>query len=439
MKPLEMEEKEFPITEFTCESGFFIAASIVCARAAARVLSIPSYVELYPMETLPILVSITVYFYPMPKSEVAEKLNIFRGVAITSVVIVHSYLTANYILDSVGVPTPNFLSWFALGKYGVSSFFLLSGFLISQRYDGPQFEMKAYTCRRLARIYPLWILFLAIQLLKAKLGFTSGWVGESSIGDSRWVTSIPICIGMALTFSLWMSSRLWNSVIPGGWSIQSEIANYLLYAFTRKLKNISTIYILISINTLTLLLSHLLSNENCRKYPYFIHIFQAWLRLNAPSSFSFFFIGVIASRYLNIRKDYKNPRKALAKLQIPFYTSFLFIFSFILVPSISGPQWQSTLYVYLSSLASILIAKSMVLSKLFKVIGKYSYFIFFFHIQLLSTLSQFNFFPFGLSESRAVWLVLFLSIGILCFSILFGRFSYIYIERPIIEKVNKIL
>jgi peptidoglycan/LPS O-acetylase OafA/YrhL len=93
------------------------------------------------------------------KTSVSNLISTLRGTAIFGVVVVHSLFTGNRITSSSDY---NFFSYtVSLGKYGVELFFIISGLLMYLLYGfETQINTKKFFVRRLARVYPLWVLFL---------------------------------------------------------------------------------------------------------------------------------------------------------------------------------------------------------------------------------------------------------------------------------------
>ena len=83
---------------------------------------------------------------------------------------------------------------------------------------------------------PLWILFIALGILEARIIGKGPWLAARNVpegGNSLVHTPLFIWI-LSLTFTLWLVDSLWNTVMPGGWSIQAEIAHYLAFPIIRK-------------------------------------------------------------------------------------------------------------------------------------------------------------------------------------------------------------
>ena len=96
-----------------------------------------------------------------------------RRSAIVGVVAVHSMQISNLIL---GKGETTFSSLMSLGKYGVELFFWLSGWLLVSIYGLKGNRLgKSYRIRRVARIYPLWILFLIVAIIRSIVTNSGGF------------------------------------------------------------------------------------------------------------------------------------------------------------------------------------------------------------------------------------------------------------------------
>jgi peptidoglycan/LPS O-acetylase OafA/YrhL len=114
------------------------------------------------------------------------------------------------------------------GYLGVDLFFMLSGFVLAHVYapvfarDGLGFYAR-YLCRRIARLWPVWLVVLALFALKAEIGRWSGWGGAGlRIADDPGVWSV---------YALLMQGWGWadpERINPPGWSLSYEWAASLL-------------------------------------------------------------------------------------------------------------------------------------------------------------------------------------------------------------------
>ena len=158
-------------------------------------------------------------------------LDVLRGFAILGVVYCHliALVVSNPTLNSDS-KNENFVYFLQLGRYGVELFFFISGYLLSKLYDpsSADFTHRRFLSRRFFRILPLWTIFGILGFLEFRLFGLGPWVGLD-IGSTEY---LKIAI-MTLSFTLFASSKYW-SLIPGGWSIQTEIFQYYLFPWLKK-------------------------------------------------------------------------------------------------------------------------------------------------------------------------------------------------------------
>lgn len=174
-----------------------------------------------------------------------DLLDTLRGIAIIGVVLIHSKNFAVMGMTQFGVPEVEYLSSVSdFGMYGVELFFAISGYLISMLYPRSAvslapWSLKSYFARRFARIWPLWALFatlgFAVGISKFENDFYTPW--DAVLADTSSPAALlhdpVIGLLLSLLFLGFLSPLLWG-VVPGGWSIQNEIANYAIYAALRR-------------------------------------------------------------------------------------------------------------------------------------------------------------------------------------------------------------
>lgn len=355
-------------------------------------------------------------------------LDILRGLAITGVVTVH----CNQLLNEY---YPGKFGFFNYGKYGVEVFFFLSGFLIASLYGNSEDKLGINYCRkRFARIFPLWMLFLMVNLFlqigQAKFG------SNSIFSPSNHTSSLLLkCLVLGTTFTLFLSPILWNTIIPGGWSIQAEVGHYLLFPLIRKFGISIFAIVLIVCNLFSAKIGSSINYDNSDyRYASSSFIVGAWMRLGIYNTVSFFFLGII---FVLITKGFNRKRfmeESSNQKWIQFSVFVIFIFTFLISPCPYGNSLSAVIYVVLNLIVMQIFLLIRYLDKFMANLGKYSYFIYFFHFVVLKCiaviLDSFGFFynPFFL------FFIIFSSTVSL--SLLFAIPSMKYIERPIILKLR---
>jgi len=245
-----------------------------------------------------------------------------------------------------------------------------------------------------------------------------------------------VIVLLTLTFTLFLSSNLWNTVIPGGWSIQSEVFHYGVFALIRKFRRKSVIFFLSALSFSSLVIEVLLKSNHfgsiCPKWV--LGLLNAWMRLNIFSTLMYFFLGIVFYHLLN---------EGIEKLRIPqleLGLVFLIGISTIALPLAIGTNIEALGYLLVMVLLSYAMDPESRISKLIQKIGKYSYFIYFFHVPVLYLFFSLGNKPQWHTTSSWLQIPLFIVIYLLTNAIcLFaGRISYEYFERPILRLAHKI-
>jgi peptidoglycan/LPS O-acetylase OafA/YrhL len=373
-------------------------------------------------------------------TERSHWLDVLRGLAIFGVVAVHSIQVADPLVSQ---DKSDFFSWLiSLGKYGVELFFFLSGWLLVSIYgiNGKKLG-KAYLARRMGRIYPLWILFLFIGFLRWK--FTTSSQSNSPIqpieGQSEFLHSTAGVLLLTLSFTLFVSASLWNGVIPGGWSIQAEVAHYLLFPVIRNRSLNSVLKVVALINILTSI-AFLVRPKLDAFHSLFLKIIDAWFRLSLYSTIGYFLIGILSYLVFSQLKESRSTGLNFADFNISHNTFILFFISLLLIPCPFGNQIEAIGYLILMIIVSLGILRNQRLSSLFRFLGKHAYFIYFMHFLALMSVSwitkRTNFSVSQLGSQQVVFILIF--IYSLTISSLLAIPSMKFFEKPIIRMAHKV-
>lgn len=383
-------------------------------------------------------------------SELSQKvprsqwLDIVRGVAIFGVVTVHTMGTSNGIVTShFGHLNDSLTNISRYGRYGVELFFFLSGWLLVSIYgaDSSTKLGKSYWIRRAARIYPLWILFLLADIFTSSFGRGLNWTTARRVspGQSHILHSPTVIIILTLTFTLWISASLWNTVIPGGWSIQCEVAHYILFAVMRKYSLSTVIRVMTVTNYLSCCLYLISSQENPNLPPsLYVKVINAWIQLNIFATFSYFFLGIISFQIFSKQLPKVNSL-IMHRAGISGRLIFFFVVSFVIVPLNFGSQVECLGTVIVLLLLSTGIHRIRLLSYIFEKLGKYSFFIYFLHFKILYFIADlFTRWKFSMNFYFAQMLAFIVVLLVtLLLSIMFAIPSFRFIEYPIINFTRK--
>ena len=331
---------------------------------------------------------------------------------------------------------------FGLGKYGVELFFFLSGWLLISIYgiDGKPLG-KSYWARRIGRIYPLWILFLVIAFIRWEYYEAAGRGSPLNVSDgqSSFVHSPLGVIVLSLTFTLFLSASLWNNVIPGGWSIQSEMAHYLIFTLVRN----KSLNLIINFSTLISFITYLalIARPEIGTFPpLLLQLIDAWLRLGLYSTFGYFLFGILSFVVFNRSKEIGFTGLKSIRASFSIISLMLYLAIFLLLPCPFGNQIEAVSYMLLMILISFGVLRSRLASKFFRFLGRYSYFIYFMHLIAVASAhwfsEKFHFIPDSTGSQQLVFASIFLYSLII--SSLLAVQSMKYFEKPIIGLARKI-
>lgn len=310
-------------------------------------------------------------------------LDVLRGWAILGVVTCHIaiFVTQADVYTSKDL-NENFVYVLGLGRYGVELFFFISGYLLSSIYkntDIPsQFQLRKFFAKRALRIYPLWIIFGIIGFAEWKIWKFGPWT-EVSVSHFNPVT----VIAMSVTFTLFISKQFW-SLVPGGWSIQTEMFQYLLFPMLRhKKKRVSILTALI-----TLYFICQFAVGKFTDFPFIENCVESLIRLNLIPSIFFFFVGILISES-NIKKiDLESASNAILKNK--FFVS-VFMTSLTLgffTNPLNRNIAEGLFMLFLYNLLAHLVVQNSLTRNIFKWLGQHSYFLYFCHFQVIFLLNK---------------------------------------------------
>jgi peptidoglycan/LPS O-acetylase OafA/YrhL len=327
-----------------------------------------------------------------------------------------------------------------LGKYGVELFFFISGFLLSSIYGVDRSRLgKRYWFSRLARIWPLWALFFSLYLFIGLLfdaGPYSRSLQELNADGSEFLANPAVITFLSLTFTLFFSQALWNTMMPGGWSIQSEVAHYLVFPILMKSKARWFVAGLIVINMVTLAIVHYLSGKRAIDHP-IDAVFETWVRLGFFSTFFYFLLGLAAHKLTGSLGFLKNEIVVyLRKYTLNAILGVAYVVTVLILPLPFGSHLQAVAFVAVVLLCSRIATKLGTLTRVLTTLGKYSYFIYFFHfavLEIVVVMSEKVGLPEPLvGEAGQVTLFILIFSVVLLVSVPVGSLSWKIFESPIL-------
>lgn len=314
---------------------------------------------------------------PVEKGRVST-LDAVRAVAVLGVIATHSLSATVAVTQSYNIPLPLF-KFFDFGQFGVQVFFALSGWLIfSLYYRKPSpVSSKHYWARRIARIWPLWALFVLLYFTIYDID-TSG---------------LPTCwaIILSLLFLGWTVGTL-VAVPTGGLTIQQEMGHYLLFWLFRK-RGVDFFLLTVILGYL----SYFLAIELAGAFPenaLLVDAVNGWLRLALFVSWPLFVLGGLSFLAFSTWRAHQAtaPLGDKGKLSIRPRTGVLVLVTALLSTQIFYSQETPSYFVFgfvvFSALIGIAINHISKVNAVFWSIGRYSYFMYFFHFLVLRQLEN---------------------------------------------------
>lgn len=293
-----------------------------------------------------------------------------RGWAILLVIMLH---TANYGIFGTYEFNTIFKSITDLGSYGVQLFFIVSAFTLirSYRYRSRSETnvMRNFYIRRLSRIVPLYYAAIGYFLWQDRLG-VRWWTGYERMIDEFIIFANATFIHALNPYSI-------NSLVPGGWSISTEMIFYLFVPFLMLwITNLekSIIYICITFLAGTAMLNVLSS------FPLIdnIELWEAYLSLSIPSNAFVFGFG-FALYYLNASDQFSWNKS----------TWFLILLTIIALPfTESGAKFMVSLSLLGFTYYLMQNSESVFINSWVIKIGKISYSMYVMHFITLHWMSR---------------------------------------------------
>jgi peptidoglycan/LPS O-acetylase OafA/YrhL len=356
--------------------------------------------------------------------------DVLRAISILGVCLSHIVQTFKPLTDSF--LNEALFHTFYLGRFGVETFFFLSGCLMCYLYSNnlqTQISNRGIIVKRFARIYPLWVLFWLVYMLQALVSGSGNWILAHSKINAVFNEFTGIALSLlTLFFLLWIFPPIFDMVIPGGWSIQIEIFHYMIFLFIRKRSVIFICIIGIFSNLICLALIH-------NPYELTSSLQKIFTSFTLNSTFWYFASGIFfvkAMREINMKKTALEVAQKHC-LELTLYITYSL--STFALPLYSGPHLLALVFVFFSIIASKLISATIVPRKMAQIIAKYSYFMYFFHfiqIKLIERYSLSSYF----SDSIILYCVLYL-VAIMILGIPIAILSHRYFEMPTRKYLNK--
>ena len=330
---------------------------------------------------------------PSEKGRVSS-LDAVRAIAVLGVIATHSLSASVAVTQSYDFPKSIFML-FDYGQFGVPVFFALSGWLIFSLYyrKSPQVSGSHYWARRIARIWPLWALFVLLYFIL---------YDQDTAGLPTW-----LAIVLGLSFLGWTVSTL-VAIPTGGLTIQQEMGHYSLFWLFRK-KSVDFFLVSVIVGYMTFFLAKWLAAALAGE-TYIQSIATAWLRLSLFTSWPLFVFGGLAYLAFTAWRAKPSP----GQMAFSYRTGVLLLVALLLSTQIFYSQETPSYFVFgfviFSALIGIAVDRIPKVNAVLWSIGRYSYFMYFFHFLVLRQLEVVYRNIFGVEPSSSpFWNILVLT------------------------------
>jgi peptidoglycan/LPS O-acetylase OafA/YrhL len=360
-----------------------------------------------------------------------------RGVAIVAVVAVHTTgAIAPVVTAAGGTPRETVLGEMtAYGRFGVYLFFALSGWLIFTLYDRTApFRPAAYWARRIARIWPLWLVFLALSLVLRGVWDPTGSGPFSWLVIGDWPLLAQFLVGAL--FLGWLYAPL-ASTPPGGWSIQAEMGHYLVFPFVRR-HGARLLVLSVVIAQVSYVVARVMAVSAAGTF--LGALGDAWMALGLYGTWPFFVLGGVLALAWRAREGGTLSGEITRLLgdRVLVALVVLVIFLALSTPVLMGTYPEALGATLLLAIIAVALHQIGPISRPLQSLGRTSYFIYYAHFFVLAViawiLSRITV-PF-LASPYVAWSVVF--IGGLTVTWLLALVSWRTFERPIIRLAQRV-
>ncbi|OOQ57291.1 acyltransferase family protein [Mucilaginibacter pedocola] len=176
----------------------------------------------------------------IPSKELSKlnHIDLLRGIAVILVVITHVALTDRNI-------TEVWRARLIFGQVGVQLFFFLSAYTLCRSMSARREEhyVRNFYLRRFFRIAPLYYAGIVIYLIVALTPLLNR---QGPLSHIEMYTPLSVLLNIVFLHSF--VEQAYNSIVPGGWSIGTEMLFYLLFPaifnYYSKIRNVVWLFLL---------------------------------------------------------------------------------------------------------------------------------------------------------------------------------------------------
>jgi len=346
-----------------------------------------------------------------------DTIDYLRGLLALTIMIYHYLSWSGLII----VNSNNLLFRFAL--YGVSIFFIISGFSLSIAHIKDNFlrieNILSFFKKRFARIYPLFFFVIILSII----------INYRGVNNIR-----ELLINLTISFGF----LHYDSLTPGSWSIGIEVIFYtifpIIFILSRVLQKVNFIFFVIVSMLIILLCIYYSSFENNYYIGMGIKYFYVY-KNNFVNHIYFFIFGVMIAfvYYRYIKFLTKNSFVSFInkyKLIVLIIMLFLFYFPKLRVNEYFFPitEWNRVYFSFSSFLLFLVFLLLNFKSDILKFFGQISYTLYLTHPISLFLFRKF--FKININYYNILLPIVF--------SILFSIIIYNLYEKPMQKLINNL-
>ncbi|MCF9034935.1 acyltransferase family protein [Acinetobacter nectaris] len=346
---------------------------------------------------------------------------------IFSVDVIRGFSILLVLLHHFNIPYKLHLAWFDIlcrnGNYGVTMFFVVSGFLITRnslnRYGNISgIDFKDFYTRRAARILPCLFLLVALVSLLVWANFPV-FVNHEPNGihvsyAATVLAALTFCMNILVIHYGWV-----NYVLGVLWSLSVEEVFYLVFPilcfFLKKRRYIVILLIFTTLYAIYYRSNFYLNANEAYLYHYF-------------SSFDAIAIGCFLGLFFDRRKY------SYLFYNLRYLIILLMIFLYCYAPIKLVSTWSMTVFAVLTALLIYAYQNKVSEEKIFFPfiwLGHRSYEIYLFHLVILG-LVKMNYIP-STTNDLTKWFICIIYLGL---SMMLGSLIEKYYSRPMNKKIR---
>lgn len=346
-------------------------------------------------------------------------LDAVRGVAILCVVATHSLSAMVAVTGSYELPAEVFRA-FDYGQFGVQLFFVLSGWLMFSLHTGDRPYTPAYFwSRRWARVWPLWLIFLIVSYLV---------LGVPDSGLPAWFGFL-----LGALFLGWLSPAL--AYTPtGGLTIQQEMGHYLLFSWFRR-RSVAFLAGTVIVGYATVFVARIVV---------FVvgdgavaDAMRAWLLLALFNSWPFFLLGGAGCAVLRAWRAGGISALVPDRSWTAVLVAVALLLSMLSTYAQETPGYFVLGFVLLTAALAVVGNAIPVVGPALRSIGRYSYFMYFFHFWVLRGIERWYDGPTQTSATFNLFLLVAIAVFTAAVSWAVGFVSWNLLEKRILDWAHR--